>query len=50
MAKSNMPSFDEIGEFATKLAEETGYTIADKNKDSKVFLMSSREDTKIQNP
>ncbi len=50
LAKSNMPSFDEIGEFATKLAEETGYTIADKNKDSKVFLMSSREDTKIQNP
>ena len=36
----NMPTHREIGEFAEKLAEETGYKIIDESEASRVFLLS----------
>lgn len=39
----NMPSHNEIREFAAHLAKETGYNIIDESKDSRVVLLSSLE-------
>jgi tRNA wybutosine-synthesizing protein 1 len=39
----NMPSFQEIRQFASKLAEETGYHIIDECEDSRVSLLSRLE-------
>ena len=36
----NMPTHREIGEFAKKLAEETGYKVIDESEASRVFLLS----------
>lgn len=45
-----MPSHDEIMEFATALAGETGYKLTDEKRDSRVALLSSgRVQSKIQN-
>lgn len=45
---ANMPSFDEVKEFARKLSEETGYYYLDESRDSRVVLLGRKKgDTKI---
>ena len=39
----NMPSHQEIREFAMRLAEETGYNIVDESEESRVVLLSRLE-------
>lgn len=43
MAFENMPSHGQIREFATKLADETGYKIVDESEESRVVLLSKLE-------
>ena len=38
-----MPSHKEVGDFASRLAEETGYRILDDSADSRVVLLSKRD-------
>ena len=46
---ANMPSFDEVREFARKLSEETGYYYLDESRDSRVVLLGRKKgDTKIR--
>lgn len=40
LSYESMPSHREIREFATKLAEETGYSIIDESEESRVVLLS----------
>ena len=44
MTLANMPSFDEVLAFAKKLAEETGYQLADIQKCSRVCLLSREKE------
>jgi tRNA wybutosine-synthesizing protein 1 len=44
LGKDHVPSHEEIGEFAHRLAERTGYLALDESPDSKVYLLGrSRE-------
>lgn len=40
LSYENMPSYKEVREFAVRLAEETGYSIIDESKESRVVLLS----------
>jgi tRNA wybutosine-synthesizing protein 1 len=39
LTMDNMPSHEEVKEFAEKISEETGYRIADEKEDSRVVLL-----------
>ena len=43
LSYGNMPSHQEIREFANRLAEETGYNIVDESEESRVVLLSRLE-------
>ena len=39
----SMPAHKEVYDFATRLAERTGYTLIDESVESRVVLLSKRE-------
>jgi tRNA wybutosine-synthesizing protein 1 len=43
MGFENMPSYGQIREFSSQLADETGYRIVDKSEESRVVLLSKLE-------